>query len=62
MLWLKLIFWGNGERIEWIRKRLRRKPSGKGLRADATAANIREGENTNRKTPHNITALYSLLL
>jgi len=34
---------------------MKKKPFGKGLRADATVANIREGENTNRKTPHNIT-------
>jgi len=42
-----------------MKKKLRRKPFGKGLRADAIVANIREGENTNRKTPHNITRFYS---
>jgi len=42
-----------------MRKKLRRKPFGNGLRADATVANIREGENTNRKTPYNITRFYS---
>jgi hypothetical protein len=42
-----------------MRKKLRKKPFGKGLRADATVANIREGENTNRKTPHNIIRFYS---
>jgi hypothetical protein len=44
-----------GEEASWIRKKLRKMPYGKGLRVDATAANTREGENTNRKTPHNIT-------
>lgn len=41
-----------------MKKKLRKKPFVKGLRADATVANIREGENTNLKTPHNITCFY----
>jgi len=41
-----------------MKKKLRKKQSEKGLRADATVANIREGENTNRKTPHNIIRFY----
>jgi len=41
-----------------MKKKLRKKPFGKGLKADATVANIREGENTNLKTPHNITRFY----
>jgi hypothetical protein len=50
-----------GEESEWMKKKLRKKPSGKGLRADATVENIREGENTNRKTPHKITVSCMLL-
>jgi len=34
-----------------MRKKLKKKPSRKGLKADATVANIREEGNTNRKTP-----------
>jgi len=49
---------GTGGISIWMTKKLRRKPFGKGLRADATVANTREGENTNRKTPHNITRFY----
>ena len=37
-----------------MKKKLRKKPSEKGLRADDMVANIREEENTNRKTPHNL--------
>jgi hypothetical protein len=40
-----------------MRKRLRKRQFEKGLRVDDTRANIREGENTNQKTPHNITVL-----
>ncbi len=35
-----------------MKKKLRRKPFEKGLRAGDTRANIREGENTKQKTPH----------
>jgi hypothetical protein len=41
-----------------MKKKLRRKSFGKGLRADATVANIREGENSNRKTLHSIIRFY----
>ena len=37
-----------------MKKKLRKKPFGKGLRADGTVANIREEENTNLKTLHNL--------
>ncbi len=43
-----------------MRKRLRRKQSRNGLRADATVANIKEEENTSRKTLRNLTASYML--
>ena len=43
-----------------MRKKLRKRPFEKGLRAGDTRANIREGENTNQKTPHN--AISSCLL
>ena len=38
-----------------------KKPSKKGLRADATVANTREEENTNRKTPYNTLSVSCLL-
>jgi hypothetical protein len=46
-------FWVQGEEAEWMKKKLRKKPYKKGLKADDTVANIREEENTNPKTPHN---------
>jgi len=37
-----------------MRKKLRKKPFEKGLRADDIRANIREEENTNPKTLHSL--------
>jgi len=51
---VKAEFLGQGEEARWIRKKLRKKPSEKGLRADDMVANIREEENTNRKIPHSL--------
>ena len=41
----------------WIKKKLRLRPSGKGLRADVTLASTREEENTKRKTLYSFTKL-----
>ena len=35
-------------------RKLRRRPSEKGLRVDATLESIREEANTKRKTPHSL--------
>jgi hypothetical protein len=36
-----------------MKRKQRKKPFEKGLEAGGTRANIREGENTNKKTQHN---------
>ena len=37
-----------------MKRKLKKRPFEKGLRADDTVVNIKEGENTNKKTPHNL--------
>lgn len=43
-----------GEETQWMKKKLRKKPSKKGSKADDTLANTKEEENTNQKTPRKL--------
>ncbi len=39
-----------------MKKKLKKRPFEKGLRADDTVANTKGEENTNKKTPHNLSS------